>query len=98
MRAYSGCTADNLSCAKLVCYQECAEGEYSVEYPLAEIAKRYFAENDCSVLSVDYGSSVTFTVAVKAENEVAFNGALTDRLNGKVIISPRRRYHYPFPV
>lgn len=98
VRAYSGCTAENLSCAKLVCYQECAEGEYSVDYPLAETAKRYFAEHDCSVITVEYGSGVTFTVAVKADEEIAFDGALTDRLNGKVVISPKRRYYYPFPV
>ncbi len=98
VRAYSGGVAQNLAAAKIVSYEECAEGEYSVDYPLAELAKRYFAENDCNLISVVYGSGVTFTVAVRAADEGKFDGGLVNRLNGKVQISQKRRYHFPFDV
>ena len=98
VRAYSGSVAENLSAAKLVSYEECAEGEYSVDYPLAELAGRYIAENDCSLVNTVYDSDVTFTVAVKAAGEAAFDGGIINRLNGRVRISQKRRYYFPFKV
>ena len=98
VRAYSGSVAENLNEAKLVSYEECAEGEYSVDYSLAELAKRYFSQNDCSLINTAYDSGVTFTVAVRAVEEAAFDGALINALNGKVKISPKRRYHFPFEL
>ena len=98
VRAYSGSVAENLTAAKLVSYEECAEGEYSVDYSSAELAKRYFSENDCSLINTAYDSGVTFTVAVRAAGEEAFDGGIINRLNGKVRISPKRRYHFPFEL
>ena len=98
VRAYSGCVADNMNAAKIVSYEECTEGEYSVDYSFAEIAKRYFSENECSLINTAYGSGVTFTVAVRAAGEEKFDCALINRLNGRVAISPKRRYYFPFDV
>lgn len=98
VRAYSGSVAENLTAAKFVSYEECAEGEYSVDYSSAELAKRYFSENDCSLINTAYDSGVTFTVAVRAAGEEAFDGGIINRLNGKVRISPKRRYHFPFEL
>ena len=98
VRAYSGSVADNMNAAKIVSYEECAEGEYSVDYSFAEIAKRYFSENDCTLINTAYGNGVTFTVAVRAAGEEKFDCALINRLNGRVAISPKRRYYFPFDV
>ena len=98
VRAYSGSVADNMNVAKIVSYEECAEGEYSVDYSFAEIAKRYFSENDCTLINTAYGNAVTFTVAVRAAGEEKFDCALINRLNGRVAISPKRRYYFPFDV
>ena len=96
VRAYSGSVAENLAAAKLVCYEECAEGEYSVDYSLAEPARRYFGENDCSVVNTAYDSGVTFTVAVRSSSAAAFDAGLVNRLNGRVAISQKRMYFFPF--
>ena len=36
VRAYSGCVAENLNSAEKVCFEECAEKEYRVNYAAAE--------------------------------------------------------------
>ncbi len=97
VRAYSGCLAENLNAANLALFEECAEGEYFVDYPLAEAAKRYFSENDCSLINTAYGNGVTFTVAVRSPSVRAFDEGLADRLSGRVKISPKRTRVFAFP-
>jgi uncharacterized YigZ family protein len=96
VRAYSGSVAENLSAAKRVCYQMCVQSKYIVSYPLVDTILRFFGENDCNVLSTDYLNEVTFTVAIKKENEQAFNLAIINRLNGNVVIQKDKEYFYPF--
>jgi uncharacterized YigZ family protein len=96
VRAYSGSVAENLSAAKRVCYQMCVQSKYIVSYPLVDTILRFFGENDCNVLSTDYLNEVTFTVAIKKENEQAFNLAIINRLNGNVVIQKEKEYFYPF--
>lgn len=98
VRAYSGSVAENLAAAKIVSYEQCAEGEYSVDYSTAELARRYFDGRDCNVISVNYDSGVTFTVAVRERDEQTFDGELINLLNGRVQISQKRRYYFPFNV
>ena len=98
VRAYSGSVALNLQQAKLVCYAQCAQAEYTVDYTLADIARRYISQSDCTLTDTRYESGVTFVVAVRAENEAAFEGGMINALNGRVIISAKRRYYFPFEV
>ena len=98
VRAYSGSVAQNLAEAKKVCYDRCAEGTYTVGYPLAEACARYFSAHDCSLSDTRYGSDVAFTVAVRASDEAAFDAGLVNALNGRVIISPKRYYFFPFEI
>ena len=98
VRAYSGSVAQNLAEAKKVCYDRCAEGTYTVGYPLAEACTRYFSAHDCSLSDTQYGSDVAFTVAVRASDEAAFDAGLVNALNGRVTISPKRYYFFPFEI
>lgn len=98
VRAYSGSVAQNLAEAKKVCYDRCAEGTYIVGYPLAEVCMRYFSAHDCSISNTLYGSDVAFTVAVKASDEADFDAGLVNALNGRVAISPKRYYFFPFEM
>ena len=98
VRAYSGSVAQNLAEAKKVCYDRCAEGTYTVGYPLAEACTRYFSAHDCSISNTQYGSDVAFTVAVRASDEAAFDAGLVNALNGRVTISPKRYYFFPFEI
>jgi len=98
VRAYSGAAAENLAAAQRVCYQPCTEGEYIVDYPLADALSRYFTENDCSVSGVEYSDRVRYKVAVKSESVQSFNAGLINKLNGKVEIVTLREYQYPFNI
>lgn len=98
VRAYSGSVAQNLDSAQKVSYEECSEAEYSVDYSAAEIAKRYFAENECTVINTSYDSGVTFTVAVRSATEKSFDSGLINRLNGRVRIASKHSYFFPFKI
>lgn len=98
VRAYSGCVAENISAAKKVLYQTCAESDYAVDYPEVDAALRFFGKEDCNVIATDYSDKVIFKVAVKKEREANFNAALNDFLNGKVTIEKKREYFLPFEV
>jgi uncharacterized YigZ family protein len=98
VRAYSGSVAENLSAAKRVCYQMCVQNKYVVAYPLVDSILRFFGENDCNVLNTDYLNDVTFTVAIKKDEEQTFNSSLINRLNGNVQIIKILEYFYPFEV
>lgn len=98
VRAYSGCVAENISAAKKVLYQTCAESDYAVDYPEVDAALRFFGKEDCNVIATDYSDKVIFKVAVKKEREANFNAALNDFLNGKVTIEKKREYFFPFEV
>ncbi len=98
VRAYSGCVAENLDGAQKAVYAPCVESEYTVDYPSADVALRYFSDNGCRVISSDYQAAVTFLSAVEKEREVAFNAGLINALNGKVKIVRKREYFFPFDI
>lgn len=98
VRAYSGSVAKNLSEAYIVSYEMCCEGGYTVDYSLADVARKFFEENDCNVLSVNYDDRVRFTVAVRDGISADFDARLINRLNGRVALSEKKRYFHPFPV
>jgi uncharacterized YigZ family protein len=98
VRAYSGGVAENLLSAQKVSYEPCVESTYTVGYPLVDATLRFFGERDCSLLDTQYLNDVTFTVAVKQENEEGFNSSLINNLNGKVAIQKRKEYFYPFKI
>jgi uncharacterized YigZ family protein len=98
VRAYSGCVAENILTAKKVSYELCAQSLYTVDYSFVDAATRFFNENDCDLIGTDYLNQVTFTVAVKKENEEKFNQAIINHLNGKVSIKKDKEYFFPFVV
>lgn len=98
VRAYSGSAAENLEAAQKVRYELCTESVYTVDYPSADGASRFFAERSADVLNTDYSDEVSFTVAVKSACEEDFVSSLKNRLNGKVKIQKVREYFFPFKI
>lgn len=98
VRAYSGAAAENLEAAQKVRYELCNESVYTVDYPSADGASRFFAERKADVLNTDYSDEVSFTVAVKSACEEDFVSSLKNRLNGKVKIQKVREYFFPFKI
>lgn len=98
VRAYSGCVAENIAAAKKVLYQTCAESEYFVDYPEVDAAMRFFGKEECNVINTGYADKVSFTVAVKKENEENFNSVLSNFLNGRVTVIKKREYFFPFEI
>lgn len=98
VRAYSGCVAENLAAAKTVSYEPCCESQYIFGYTQADAAMRFFASRGADVINTDYADNVTFTVAVKKEQEEKFNSALINAVNGRVEIKKKREYFFPFAV
>lgn len=98
VRAYSGSAAENLEAAQKVRYELCTESVYTVDYPSADGASRFFAERRADVLNTDYSDEVSFTVAVKSACEEDFVSSLKNRLNGKVKIQKVREYFFPFKI
>ena len=96
VRAYSGCVAENIASAKIVAYEPCIESDYVFDYPEVDAAMRYFSSRGVDILNSEYGNAVIFTVAVKKEQEEAFNNSLTNAVNGKVAIKKKREYYFPF--
>ena len=98
VRAYSGSAAENLEAAQKVRYELCTESVYTVDYPSADGASRFFAERKADVLNTEYSDEVSFTVAVKSVDEEDFVSSLKNRLNGKVKIQKVREYFFPFKI
>ena len=98
VRAYSGCVAENLNAARIVSYEPCCESEYSFGYPDADAATRFFSGCGADVVNTEYADGVTYTVAVKKQEEQAFNGALINAVNGRVQIKKKREYYFPFAI
>ena len=96
VRAYSGCTAENLDMAEKVNYLPCEEYAFTVGYENVDSCNRYFSLSDCKVKNTEYLSDVTFTVAVKKELAEKFCSDLFDRLNGRVKISRLREFIFGF--
>lgn len=92
VRAYSGCTAENLDGAEKLMYLPCEESAYTVDYGSVDILNRCFSQSDCEVKDISYSSDVTFTVAVKKELAEEFNAAIFDRLNGRIRIEKLREF------
>lgn len=98
VRAYSGSAAENLEAAQKVRYELCTESVYTVDYPSADGASRFFAERSADVLNTEYSDEVSFTVAVKSACEEDIVSSLKNRLNGKVKIKKVREYFFPFKI
>lgn len=98
VRAYSGAAAENLEAAQKVRYELCNESVYTVDYPSADGASRFFSERSADVLNTYYSDEVSFTVAVKSVDEEDFVSSLKNRLNGKVKIQKVREYFFPFKI
>ncbi|MCD8286300.1 MAG: YigZ family protein [Clostridia bacterium] len=87
VRAYSGCTAENLSAAKRVLYELCAENRYTLDYAQVKAANIIISASPCELLDTLYEDKVTFIVRLKTKDIASFDAALTDRLAGRLEIS-----------
>lgn len=98
VRAYSGCVAENISKAQKVLYQTCSQSIYTVDYSYVDSCLRFFAERGADIIDTIYGNEVSFSAAIKKEEEEGFNAALVNRLNGRVNIKKEKEYFYPFKI
>ena len=98
VRAYSGAVAENLAQAQKVVYCNCNEREYVVGYSQVDVCTRYFAENECMLISTQYQNDVKFVVVTKDCNTESFEKGLTNRLNGKITINALKSYYFPFNI
>ena len=98
LRAYSGCAAENLDLVRKVLYEICSESCYTVGYAGVDAALRFFNEYGADVINVNYSDEVEFTVAVKKSEENSFNSEFVNRMNGKLQISKKREYFFPFKI
>lgn len=98
VRAYSGSAAENLDAAQKVLYGLCSEIKITVDYPLVDMAMRFFTEVKADLIDTEYLNEVIFTVAVKKAEEEEFISSLTDRLCGKVKTEKLREYFFSFKL
>ena len=98
VRAYSGCVAENLSSARIVSYEMCAECHCLVGYPEAETASRFLAGFGAEILDTQYFDGVAYIVAVKCGGLDDFYRAFADAVNGRVKIEKKGERFFPFPV
>ncbi len=87
VRAYSGCAAENLSKAKKVQYELCAENRYTLDYGQVKAASSMISSSPCELLDTLYEDKVTFILRLKARDMAPFDAALADRLAGRLEIS-----------
>lgn len=98
VRAYSGCTAENLSVARIAEFRVCAESMLSCDYPLADALLRGITEQGASVVKVEYSDRVNAVVAVKKSEEEKFLNGIINRLNGRLEVNKIREYYFPFEI
>lgn len=98
VRAYSGCTAENLAVARIAEFQVCAESMLSCDYPLADALLRGITEQGASVVRVEYSDRVNAVVAVKKSEEEKFLNGIINRLNGRLEVNKIREYYFPFEI
>lgn len=98
VRAYSGSAAENLDAAQKVLYGLCSEIKITVDYPLVDMAMRFFTEVKADLIDTEYLNEVIFTVAVKRAEEEEFISAVINRLNGKLKHEKIREYFFPFKI
>lgn len=98
VRAYSGSVAENLDAAQKVLYGLCSEIKITVDYPLVDMAMRFFTEEKADLVDTEYLNEVIFTVAVKRAEEEEFISAVINRLNGKLKHEKTREYFFPFKI
>lgn len=96
VRAYSSAAAEVLEAAQKRTFDVCAECLVQVGYADIDGALRFFSDGGYEVIASEYGELAEYTVAVRLLGLEAFRSALTDRLNGKVVIREVRRYDHPF--
>ena len=58
--------------------------------------QKYISTHTCSLLSTDYGESVTFKIAVKKTEEDGFIAGLIDYMQGKVEYTRLAEYYSAF--
>ena len=98
VRAYSGCTAENIASAVRVLYETCSEKVYITDYSNVDTALRFFSKRGANIISTEYLNEVCFTVAIKKSEEEEFDSSLVNALNGRVKIKKTREYFFPFRV
>ena len=96
VRAYSSSAAENLDGADIRVLERCAERIIEVDYTGVDSVQKYLSTHPCSLLSIDYGGKVTFTVAVKKSEIEGFQTELINYMQGRVDIVLGKEYYAPF--
>lgn len=98
VRAYTAGAVQTLSSAEKREFLLCTELTVTVSYGEIDALQRFLAAHPCEVKDTLYGADVRCLVAVKAEECSAWTAALVNFLNGRVEISEKSSYFYPFPL
>ncbi len=98
VRAYSAAAAEGCEAAERRRYERCTECELCAEYAQADACKRFLAGSGAELVGREYGETARFTVAVETSALPAFREKLADCLNGRVRISEKREYFFPFSL
>ncbi len=98
VRAYSSCTAENLSQAERVLYELCVENRYTLDYAYVKAASLLISSSPCELEDTLYEDKVTFILRLKAKDADAFDAAITDRLAGRLEISRGKPAMGAFPA
>ena len=98
VRAYSSSASENLSGADIRSLEMCKEFLITVDYTGVDGVQKYFSNNECNELSVDYGEKVCYLVAVKKTICELFKNGLVDYMQGKVSIEDGEEYYAPFHI
>ncbi len=98
VRAYSGCTAENLSKAQRVMYEMCEENRYTVDYSLVKVVSGIISAGAGELLDTVYEDKVSFLVRLKVKDTQDFESTLLDRVAGRMEVSRGERHMGAFPV
>ena len=98
VRAYSSATSEALDEAEICSLQVCAEYKIETDYTGVDGVTKYFSTRACNILSTDYGEKVSYRVAVKKVEEVAFIDGLVDYMQGRIKTERGEEYYAPFAI
>lgn len=96
-RAYAQSAAQVLERAEIREYDLCATLSVTADYTQADAIAR-FLDREKVAFAKDYGTEVTFEVAVRARDAQSFMARLNDYVNGKAKIAQTEQKIYPFPL
>lgn len=98
VRAYSGGAAANVLKAEKRDWLLCRMLSLTVGYGEIDAVQKFLSSHPSDLKGTEYLDKVVYQVAVKSTQVDSFVNELVDFLNGRVEISKKEEYFYPFPL